>query len=91
MKDVKYAIEVLGLIDGRDIRRLLDHTDQTLVPCGAGAIGARIYIGDIVANGTKPEIGFHRTNGLRQGFGIFITRSKYMECQPLRAFRANAR
>jgi len=91
MQHVEYAVKVLGLIDGRDIGGLFYHTDQTLVARGAGAVGTRINIGDVVANGTKPQVGFHGANRLRQRFGIFVARTQYMECQPLCTLRANTR
>jgi hypothetical protein len=41
VKNVEDTVEVLGLFDGSDVRGLLDHTNQALVPGETCAIGAR--------------------------------------------------
>jgi hypothetical protein len=43
------AVEVLGFLDGGDVGGFLDHADQALVARRAGAVDARIDVGNVVA------------------------------------------
>ena len=74
-----------------DVGRLLDHAHQPLIAGRAGAIDARIDVGDVVAHRTQPQAGFHVAHRGGQRLGVFIAGAQNVEGQPLRALRAHAR
>ena len=88
MQDMEGSVEVFRLFNGGDVRGLFDDTDETLVAGGAGAIGTRVDIRDVVAYGAEPEIGFYVAHRLRERLGIIVTGTKNMKGQALCAFRA---
>ena len=72
MQHVIHAIEVLGLFDGSDVGGFFHHAYQPLVASSAGAIGARVHIRDVVADGAEAKAGLDLADGRGQGFGIVI-------------------
>ena len=72
MQHVINAVEMLGLFNGGDVGRFFDDANQPLVAGRAGAINARINVGDVVANRAEAEIGFYILNRRSQSLGIFI-------------------
>jgi hypothetical protein len=91
VQDVEDAVEVFGLFDGGDVGGFLNHADHALVAGCAGAVEARVDVGDVVADGAETEVGFDVTHGGREGLGIFFAGAKNVKGQPLRAFGADAR
>ena len=90
MENVVSTIEVTGLFNRGDVRRLLDHADQSLVAGSTTAVDAGFDVGDVVADRTKTQAGFHIVDGGGQGFRIVIRRAKNMERQSLGGFAANS-
>ena len=90
VEDVEDSVEVLGLLDGGDVGRLFDYADQPLVARRAGAVDARVDVGDVVADGAEAQIGLDVADGSRQRLGIFVARAQDVERQALRAFGAHA-
>ena len=90
MQNVEDAVEMLGLFDGGDVGGLFDDTHQPLVARGAGAIEARINVGDAVAHRAETKIGFDVAHGGGKGFGVFVAGAQDVEGQTLGALGANA-
>ena len=91
MQDVKDSVEMFGLLDRRNVGRLLDHTDQALVPRGARAVGTGIDIRDVVTHRAEAQLGFDIADGGCQRLRILAAGSKNVECEPLRALGPYAR
>jgi len=87
---VENSVEVLGLVDRGDVRRLFDHTHQTLIPRGARAINTWIDIGDVVANGAKTQIRFDVSHRRGQCLGVVIAGAENVKGEALRALGPDA-
>src|SRR5258708_11521782 len=79
------------LFNGRDVRRLLHHTNEALVAGCAGAVSAWVNVSDVATYRTKMKCFFKSMNRCRQCFGVFRAGAKDVKCHPLRALTANAR
>ena len=91
MQHVVDAIEVFGFFDGGDIGGFFDNAYQALVAGCAGAVDARVNIGDVVADRAQPQASFDVADSSGQRFRVFVARTQNVEGQPLRALRAHAR
>src|SRR5512140_3758213 len=91
MQYVIDAIEVARLLNGGDVRRLLDHAYQPLVACRAGAVRTRIDIRDVVAERAKVQFVLDVVDGGGECLGIAGVRPQDVERQPLRALGSDAR
>lgn len=56
-KDVVKALVLLCVLDGHDILDILHHTDDALVPFGAGADGTGVGVAEAVADVTIVDVG----------------------------------
>src|SRR6476661_2459113 len=90
MEHMENSVEVLCLFNGRDVGWLFDHADQSLIARWAGAIRARIDVGDVVANRAQAQIGFDIAHRGSQGLSIFVARAENVESQALRALGSDA-
>src|SRR5215831_10688775 len=91
VQHVENSVEMLGLLDGGNVRWFFDDADQALVTGGACAIDTRVNVGDVVADRAEAQAGLYVTDGSRQRFGVFITGSQNVKGKALRAFRSYAR
>ena len=53
-----------GFLDGHDVVRVLDDTDRFPAAGGAGAVEARIAVGDVVANAAFADAELGLANGV---------------------------
>ena len=74
MQDVVNTVEVLGLFDSGNVGGLFDHANHALVARRAGAVNARIDVGDVVANRAQAQVGLHVPDGSGKSFGVFNRR-----------------
>jgi len=91
VQHVVSAIEMPCFFDRRNVRGFLNHTDQPLITGGTAAVGARVDIGDVIANGTQPEVRFDITYGARQRFRVGIAGAQDVKGQPLSALASDSR
>src|SRR5258708_22381425 len=90
MQDVEDAIEVLGLFDGGNVSWLFDHTDQALVASRAGAVGAWVDVGDVVAQRAQAQVSLKVADGGGQGVCVVVARSQDVKGEALRALGAHS-
>ena len=90
VENMEDSVEVLGLLDGRDIGGFFDHAHQSLVTRGTSAVDAGIDVSDVIADGAEAEIGLDIAHRNRQGFGVFIARAQNVESETLGALGADA-
>lgn len=91
MQHVIDAVVAARLFDRPDISRFLDNTHQPLIACGAAAIYAGIYVGNVAANRAETETCLHSANCLGEQFGVFIAGAQDVEGEPLRRLATDAR
>ena len=91
MQHMVSAIEMPCFFNGRNIRGFLNHANQPLITRGTAAIGARVDIRDVIANGTQPQVRFDITYGARQGFRVSIAGAQDVKGQPLSALASDSR
>jgi len=72
VEDVVDALIGAGAFDGGNRGGLFDDADETQVAGGAGAVGAGVYVGDVVADGAEAEAGFEGADGVGERFGIGV-------------------
>lgn len=82
---MKNSVEVLGLFNCRDVRRLFDNAHHALIADRARAVRAGIDVGYVVADGAQAEIGLHVANSRRKRFSIFVTGAENVESKSLGA------
>src|SRR5271166_2200387 len=87
---VIHTVVVAGLLDGGNIGGLLHHAHQPLITRGAGAVGAGIDLGDVVADGAQAQVRLDLANCARQQFSIFVAGTQDVKSQTLRALAAHA-
>lgn len=90
MENVIDAVEVACFFDGGDIGGLFDDANEFLIPSRAAAVDARLYVGDVIANGTEAQLRLDVTDGYGERFGIFAARAQDMERQALSGLAADA-
>src|SRR5580704_12822866 len=91
MQHVIHAAIAPRLLNRRDVRRLLHHTNQPLITHRARAIPAWIDIGDVVAHRAKPQMRLQLPNRFRKLLSIIRRSPQHMKRQPLSALRPNPR
>jgi len=72
VEDVVEAAKCAGALDGLHVEGLLDDTDYRLVALAVFAKGARVSVGDIVADGAEKGLRFQLLQGGRECLGDFI-------------------
>ena len=90
VENMEDSVEVLRLFDSGDIGRFFDDADQALVASGAGAVDARVDVGDVVADRTETEIGLDVADGGGERFGIVVAGAENVEGETLRTFGADS-
>src|SRR5438874_1744412 len=91
MQNVVSAIEMLGLLNRRNIGRLFYHADQSLITGGAAAIHTWIDIGDVVAHRAETEAGLNVADSGGQRLRVVVACAEDVEGKTLRAFAADSR
>jgi len=71
VQDVVDAL-VAGALDGVDVGGLLDDAYQALIARGAGAVGAGVDVGDVVADGAEAQACLEAAHGFGEGGGIEV-------------------
>jgi len=66
------AMGVSCSLDRGDVSRLLDNADQALIAGWAGAVGAGIDVGDVVADGAEAQAGLEVMHGFSQRRRIVV-------------------
>src|SRR4030095_8653922 len=84
------TVEVLGLLDCRDIGRLLHDAHEPLIPSWTAAIYARIDVGNVVTHRAQPETGFDVAHGSSERLGVFLARAQDMESKALCTLAAHS-
>ena len=77
-------------LDGGDACGFLDYADKALITGRAGAVGAGIDVGDIVADGAEAQTGLEAAHGIGQRLGISVGRAQNVESETLGALGADA-
>jgi hypothetical protein len=93
-RSVQYVVDAVvaaGLFNHRNVPRFLDHANDPLASCRAGAINARVHIGDVVAGRAQQQPGLQLAHCIGQRSRIFGAGAKYVEGETLRALGADAR
>lgn len=90
MEYVVDAVVGAGLLDGGYVGRLLYDADEALVADGAGAVGARVDVGDVIADGAEAEVGLQLADGVGQGLGVLRRGAEDVEGEALGAAGSNA-
>jgi hypothetical protein len=90
VEDVVDTLIVAGAFDAGDRGGFFDDADQALVADGAGAIGAGVDIGDVVADGAEAEAGLEGVHRVSKGGGVFISGAEDVEGVALGGFGADA-
>src|SRR3981081_1284915 len=90
VQDVEDAVKVLGLFNGSDVSGFFDDADQTLVAGGAGAIGAGVDVGDVVAQRAESQVSLKVADRGSQGVCVVVARSQDVEGEALRALGAHS-
>jgi hypothetical protein len=90
VEDVVDALVAAGALDGGDAGGLLDDADEALVADGAGAVGAGVDVGDVVADGAEAQAGFEGADGVGEGGGVFLGGAEDVEGEALGGFGADA-
>lgn len=91
MKHVVRASEAPRLFDRRDISRLFHNAHQPLIAYCICAIGARIDVGNVVADGAQLQPGLQLADRICQPLRIFRRGSQNVKGQSLSALRADPR
>ena len=89
-KDVVHAVVGAGLLDGKDIVGLFDDADGAFVAGGAGAIEARVGIGDVVAGRAGADLLLGVANGVGEAESVFGSGAEDVEGEALGGFLADA-
>src|SRR6185503_7428423 len=84
------AAELACLLDDGHVLRLLDDADHFLVARCAGAEGARIGVGDVIASRAVGNAILDVADRLAQAFGILARRAQDVKSEALGALRADA-
>ena len=90
---VEYVIDAgvgAGLLDGVDIGGLFDDADQMRVARGAGAVGAGVDVGDVVADGAEVQMLLEGADGVGERGGVGVGRTQDVEGVALRSLGADA-
>jgi hypothetical protein len=90
VEDVIDAVVVTGAFDAGDAGGFFDYANEALVADGAGAVGAGVYVGDVVADGAEAQGGFEGADGVGQGGCVFVAGAEEMEGEALGGFGADA-
>ncbi len=90
VEDVVDAVVAAGLFDGGDVGGLFEDAERALVADGAGAVGAGVDVGDVVAEGAEAELGAEFEDGFGEGAGVFVGGAEDVEGEALRGFGADA-
>ena len=77
---------IAGALHRVDVGWLFDHADQPLVARGAGAIGAGIDVGNVVADRTQPQAGLEPAHGLGQCGSVVVAGAQDVEGEALGSF-----
>jgi len=85
MQYVIDAVVAAGLFNHRNVSRLLDHAHDPLASCRAGAVSARVHVGDVVAGRAQQQPGLQLAHRVGQCSRIFGAGAEYVEGEPLRA------
>ena len=90
VQDVIEAGEGAGFLDGGDVGGLFDDAEGGVGAMGAGAEGAGVDVGNVVAEGAEAEVGFELLDGVGEGFGLFGGAAEDVEGEALRSAGAHA-
>ena len=90
MEDVVDAGVGAGLFDGVDVGGFFEDADEVLVARGAGAVGAGIDVGDVVADAAELEVLLEGEDGLRERGGVVVRGAEDVEGVALRGLGAYA-
>ncbi len=90
MQDVVDALVAARALDAVDVGGLLHDADQALVADGAGAVGAGIDVGDVVAYGTETQACLEPAHSVGEGGRVFVGGAQNMEGEALGALGAYA-
>jgi len=90
VEDVVDAHVSAGALDAGNAGGLLNDADEALVADGAGAVGAGIDVGDVVADGAEAQAGLELADGVGEGGGVFVAGAQEVEGEALGAFGADA-
>jgi hypothetical protein len=84
-------LEFSGVLNGRDVLRLFNDADNTLIAGGTAAEDAGIDIGGVAADRAVRHLIFDVAQRLAKAIGLLARRLEEMERQTLRAFGPDAR
>jgi hypothetical protein len=77
-------------LDRVDAGRFLDYADDALVAGRAGAVGAGIDVGDVVADGAEAQTCLEPAHGFSEGRSIVVGGAQDMEGEALGTLCADA-
>lgn len=90
MQHVVGAVEVLGLLDGRNVCWLFHYAHEALISGRTAAIDAGVDVGDVVADGAQLQAGLHVAHRNRQRLRILVAGAQDVKGEPLCTFAADA-
>ena len=90
MEDVVDAHVASGALDAGDAGGLFYYADEALVADGAGAVGAGVDVGDVVADGAEAQAGLEFADGVGESGGVIVRGAQEVEGEALGALGAYA-
>ena len=91
VQDVVSAAELLGLLDGHDVARVFDHTQQRLIAPRVSAHLALTAFCNVEATSAECDVLLYRDDGVGKPCRILGRNLQQMERQALRGLRTDPR
>jgi hypothetical protein len=79
-----------GFFDGRDVKRLLDHTQHFLISFGVRTVQARIDMRQAVAHRAVKNVLFGFLDSISQSIGLIFRDTDDIKGDPLGSFPTDA-